>query len=167
MAKEKLPAGIDVNTYIKDGFKHVADVVHCANGTWSYRNVDDFIMFDPHNSWVYFIVVGNKIVKVGESEKPLGIRYGGERGQPVPNSSCRFGGYRQGRSEQFIREALQDSEEVVSIWAKKCEIVEHKTIFAGKERLVKSYCHKTLEKEYINLIKNLTGSIPPLNKIRK
>jgi hypothetical protein len=156
----------NILNYICDGFQHVADVVCHPNLEWSYSNANLELLFSPHTSWVYFIVRALEIVKCGETEKPLGIRYSREINQPIPNSTCRFGGYRRGVSEWFIRDALKNCTDV-SIWARKCDIVEQRVMAAGTEQIMKSYHHKALEKWYLENFFHQSGYIPFLNPITK
>jgi len=156
----------DIRNYVSDGFQHVADVICHPNLEWSYCRANFELLFSLHTSWVYFIVRGLEIVKCGETEKPLGIRSSSELNQPVPNSSCRFGGYRRGISERFIREALKDCTDI-SIWALKCDIVEQRVMVAGREQILKSCYHKALEKALLENFYHQSGYIPFLNPITK
>ena len=156
----------NIDNYICDGFQHVADVVCHPNLEWSFCRANFDLLFSPHDSNVYLITQGKRLVRIGESGLPLGIRHSGELNQPVPNSSCRLGGYRRGTSMLFVREALKDFTDV-SIWAMQCEIKEQRVIIGGRERIFKSTYHKELEKFLLEKCINLSGSIPPLNPIKK
>ena len=81
-------------------------------------------MFSPHNSWVYFIVDGDTIVKVGETSQPLGIE-SEYHNQPITGTKSRLGRYRKGdQTDTYIRNELVESvkNNQVSIWARKCEL---------------------------------------------
>ena len=153
----------------------VCDVAEWMDGTWVYSNIDEDLMFSDHESWVYFIVVGKKIWKIGESGNPLGIRpktikeYYGI--QPVSNSKGRLGRYRGGDGTDYdIRELLTDDVMAgkVSIWAHKCDIVTTQiSIIKGNTIEVPSEPHKKLEVILINSYYNMYGELPPGNKCRK
>lgn len=163
---------LDVNEYIADGFKKVCDVVPVAN-TWMYKNIKKELMFDEHNSWVYFIVVDQKIYKVGETGQPLGIPasrwYPGFETQPLTGTKCRFGRYRQGdQTDSVIRAELKKEahEGRVSLWARKCEIIQSEVVVAGTKKTVRTSFHKDLEKHYLDHIVKGYGCLPYLNKGR-
>lgn len=169
-----METALDINTYLKDDFKKVC-IVKDPSGTgleWFYEEIDESVMFDDHRSWVYFIVVNGKIVKVGETGNPLGIRYKrGNSKQPIPGSKSRFGRYRTGdESDWVVRRRLMESissGDVVEFWAKRCEVVETQILVAGEPTVVDSEVHKKLEMVYLDYIFDNTGSLPQLNKSRK
>jgi hypothetical protein len=99
---------LNINEYINDGFEKVCDVTNYGVD-WMYKNINKDLMYSDHNSWVYFIVENETIVKCGETGNPLGIPE--QRGylweypiQPVGNSKSRFGRLRKGDgTDAFIR----------------------------------------------------------------
>ena len=129
-------------------------------------------MFDPHNSWIYFIVDGKEIVKVGESGNPLGIR-GKQKGKtdhPLTGTKGRLGRYMTQPDDTDGRIRLELFEQVekgqVTIWALKGQIIELPVIVGGKMSKTKYVCHKHLEYVYLDHIYEHTGSYPRLNQGR-
>jgi hypothetical protein len=133
-------------------------------------------MYSDHRSWVYFIVEDRKIVKIGETERPLGIP--NKRSlkdypemQPKINTSCRLGRLRNwnDNTDGFIRKSLYSSarKNLVSIWAKKCEIIEKQYSIGGVVSTVSLASHKCQELMYLDHFKDTTGSYPYLNSGRK
>lgn len=158
---------LDINSYIKDGFEHVCDVKE-YQGTWIYQNQGRY-MYDPHTSWVYAITTDCEIKKIGESGNPLGIK--GTGNQPKSGSTSRLGRYKDGTgTDAHIRTSLESdirSGKTVSIWAKKCPIIDYPTTIDGMPAVVNSAVHKELEKAYLDYIKKgNAGNYPNLNKGR-
>ena len=160
-----------ITDYIQDGFVKVCDVCEDPNGHWYYKNINKEILYADHNSWVYFIVKGNEIVKCGESGNPLGIALGKKELfkelQPIKSTASRLGRLRNGDgTDKFIREALRDyvAIEQVSIWALRCEKVQTVISIAGKTRTTKASIHKDLELDYLRHFVEIDGSLPWLNK---
>jgi hypothetical protein len=175
--------------YLADGFEKVCDVYHeyaDSDFSWQYYNINEDLMYGDHNSWVYFIVSGEDIMKVGETGQPLGIKSSNALlvgvpnkdyeydysclawCQPVQRSTNRFGRlcgrfYGDNDTDWYIRTSLHTDVLAgkVSLWAKKCDKVEHTYQIAGKTVTVFSTVHKDLEVLYIDAIN------PPLNKGRK
>jgi hypothetical protein len=165
---------LNVNNYTVDGFKKVCDVIpQIYNNFWAYENVNETLMFDPHKSWVYFIVDKDEIVKVGETGNPLGIRkkLNSNDNQPQSGSTSRFGRYINGDGTDYaIRTALNESvyNGTVSLWAKKCDYVQTSFSLWGAPAGTAVACvHKDIELKYIDFIKQKTGNNPILNKSRK
>lgn len=169
-------SALDINSYIADGFSKVCDVCEAPGKYWFYKNIDKTLMFSKHRSWVYFILVDNTIVKVGETGNPLGIKASWSydpdewEWQPIRGSRSRFGRYRYGdTSDEAIRWLL--SEEVqagrVSLWARMCEMVETEILIGGQLKLAATTFHKELELHYLDHIVQETGSLPYANKSRK
>jgi hypothetical protein len=165
---------LNIKNFVDDGFSKVCDVVISHDG-WRYKNIDQNLMFSDHRSWVYFIVKGSTIVKVGETGNPLGIEeywlYDDYELQPVASSKCRFGRLRKGDStDSYIRASLRDFIKGggnVSLWAKKCKTVVVNESIGGKSKTVFTSKHKSLEQEYLKYFETYLGTLPDLNKIKK
>jgi hypothetical protein len=165
---------LNINTYLADGFEKVCDVKNHYY-SWRYMNINKELMFSSHNSWVYFIVENETIVKCGETGNPLGIpeqrSYHMGPTQPINSSKCRFGRLRKGDgTDSYIRESLHDSIEAgnnVSLWAKKCKLYTLNENLGGVARSVDTSIHKHLEQLYLEHFKRETGSLPRLNKLTK
>ena len=162
---------LDIDCYKKDGFKQVCRVIHGWTGEWWYQDIDESLMFSDHRSWVYFIVVNDEIVKVGETGNPLGIRnIRGNLEQPKKGSESRFGRLRNGdQTDAVIRESLSDWARAgkVTLWARRCDTVEAAVIIAGQQSKTSVTFHKDLEMRYLDHIYDQTGGYPRLNKARK
>lgn len=163
---------LSINNYIDDGFEKVCDVTSDALNHWWYKNINESLMYDRHWSWVYFIVVDDKIYKVGETGNLLGIKSSwmlGNDVQPVTGSKSRLGRYRKGdQTDEFVRNSLakEAQQGKVSIWARKCEAVKTNIKIAGITKPTYSCFHKELEKQYLDHIVKHTGNLPLLNKGR-
>lgn len=165
----ELHNSINIDTYVADGFVKVGDVKSDCNGIWYYANMNEAVMFSSHRSWVYMIVVGKEVVKVGETGNPLGIRQK-TSGQPKHGSEGRLGRYRSGdATDAFIRDALESevSKDLVSIWARRCDMVKVSVSIGGQEDETLTSFHKDLEMRYLDFIFSATGILPRLNKARK
>jgi len=183
---EKMDDIFDINKYIGDGFQKVCDVKlsQCifsqlfdvdgepgyVEPNWDYCNIDQSLMFSKHRSWVYAIVVENKIVKIGETGNPLGIRYINSASiQPKHGTKSRFGRYRKFRTksdtDSYIRDSLVDevAQGKVSLWALQCPIKMEEIYIVGKLTTVKSTMHKNIEQAYLVHFKE-KASLPRLNK---
>jgi hypothetical protein len=163
----------NINSYIADGFEKICDVYN-VHSEWRYKNINKSLMFSEHNSWVYFIVQGDSIVKCGETGNPLGIRevysYRGET-QPIGSSKCRFGRLRKGDgTDSYIRQQLNENIRAglnVSLWAKKCKLRVVNERIGGVKREVDTSIHKHLEQMYLEYFKQEAGRLPLLNKASK
>jgi hypothetical protein len=166
---------LNINEYINDGFEKVCDVTKYGVD-WMYKNINKDLMYSDHNSWVYFIVENETIVKCGETGNPLGIPE--QRGylweypiQPVGNSKSRFGRLRKGDgTDAFIRAGLRksiNSGNIVSLWAKKCKIHTLAESLQGQTRRVETTIHKSVELMYLEHFKSNAGHLPLLNKSLK
>lgn len=163
----------NINNFVNDGFEKVCDVI-LADG-WKYKNINQDLMFSSHRSWVYFIVCGKTVVKVGETGNPLGIEesylYGDFELQPATNSKSRFGRLRKGdNTDAYIREALRTrliAGERISLWAKKCSIVVVNESIGGNKKSVVTSKHKSIEQEYLKYFETFARRFPELNKIKK
>lgn len=166
-----LQPALDINSYKRDGFELVCKPQRCWDGTWIYEDINENIMFDDHRSWVYFIVVNDEIVKIGETGNPLGIRATTcNVGQPKCGSKSRFGRYRSGDStDEMIRESLAKDVRAgrVTLWARKCEMLEIGIKIRGMSSKTLTTFHKDLELRYLDEIYQQTGTLPLLNKARK
>ena len=168
-----LHPALDINSYISEGYVKVCEVskyqyTNDNRITWDYINIDANVMYDDHRSWTYFIVVGNEIVKNGETGVPLGIKSKGKN-QPVSGSTNRFGRYRGGdNTDMYIRESLQKdvANGLVSLWAKKCPIAMTNIVIGGKKQTLETTFHKTLEQGYFTHFEE-NGVWPKLNKSKK
>ena len=165
----------DIDTYKKDGFVKVADVLKHYDGTWALENQHEYLWSD-HRSWVYAIVVGQEVVKIGETGLPLGIRKKRERyykwPQPVIGTHNRFGrlrGFGEVRNPEWkdtdvrIRRALLEEQEPISLWVRKCEVATLPITVYGQQEQTQHAYHKELEKAYLTRIEQETGCLPRLN----
>lgn len=173
----RTPGILNITRYIPDGFQKVCKVVHFTHyqnkPIWAYENIDRAMMYDEHNSWVYAIVVGRTIVKIGETGRPLGIEEPydcvGYETQPQRKTTSRLGRYRShAETDKFIRDSLVSEVDrgIVSIWAKKCPRINTKSIVNGRPVDTDATSHKALEYIYLDHIKTHTGKHPRLNKNR-
>jgi len=170
----------DIESYIPDGFVKVADVEHdpIKQGWWKYRNINEDLFFEDHRSWVYAIVSGFEVVKIGETGNPLGILSTRmpHFGQPVSGTACRFGRLRSFGSidnpkdndtDLRIRRSLYEDVSkgvgYVSLWAKRCDISYVQSKLYGESFVVPVLYHKEIEKGYLNRILDETGRLPRLN----
>jgi hypothetical protein len=187
--KNGLPSNnyFNINSFINDGFQRVADV-HCQSTTdqWLYYNIDQNLMYADHESWVYFVVIDDQIVKCGETGNKLALRYQtknkrmflGEE-QPITGTKGRFGRLashkedkNSGRSEtdEMIRREclpylIRGSK--VSLWAKKCQYGQLDQIINGVKTSVTTTIHKDLELKYLKSFKAKAGRLPLFNKAKK
>lgn len=166
-------SALNINNYVTDGFVRVCRVVLMTDDSWRYKEINKDIMFSEHSSWVYFIVVDNEIVKVGETGNPLGIRssrFVPEWGyQPKTGTESRFGRYRKGdQTDAYIRKSLEKEtiEGRVSLWAKKCPTLLHEVTIQGQKRNTTVSMHKDLELDIMQHMLN-NGAWPRLNKSMK
>ena len=165
---------LNINSYIADGFEKVCNVENFGSH-WRYKNINQDLMYSSHNSWVYFVVENNTIVKCGETGNPLGIKE--KRGwatgeiQPITTSECRFGRLRRGDgTDNYIRSQLYKSIQAgnkVSLWAKKCKLHVLNESLGGIIREVDTSIHKSLEQMYLQHFKQHAGHLPLLNKSTK
>jgi len=168
-----LPHALNINSYITDGFKKVCDVRLMGGHSleedgWRYANINEDLMFSRHRSWVYFIVSGDEIVKVGETGNPLGIRTRNSI-QPAISSTSRLGRLRnKDGTDAYIRQNLNGEvvKGLVSIWAKKCDVIYINLLVGGKQTNIKTTVHKNLELEYLDWMME-SYYHPRLNKCRK
>lgn len=166
---------LNVENFRKDGFSHICDVDSTHIGNWRYKNINKSLMFDNHNSWVYFITLDNVIVKVGETGNPLGIPeywiQGSFETQPKTGSKARLGRLRTGDgTDSYIREQLAGyirKGHLVSVWAKKCQIKVLTESICGVDWHVSTQIHKSLEIAYLTYFTKKIGKLPLLNKARK
>ena len=165
-----MKTALNINSYKKDGFKKVCEVSVDEDNHWIYVNINKDIMFSEHRSWVYAIVEGNEIVKIGETGNPLGIacKY---HDQPQIGTKCRLGRYKRlGGTDEYVRDELNETIQQgnqVSIWALECDMVFKDIRVQGKLSTTIITYHKDLELRYLDHIYAQTGSIPRLNKARK
>ena len=81
---------LNINTYVQDGFSKVADVrANPDTGKWELVEQSSSL-YENHTSWVYAVVVGEEIVKIGETGLKLGIKKQ-RTDQPVYNTTNRMG----------------------------------------------------------------------------
>jgi len=172
---EKREQAFNINNYINDGFEKICDVENYYS-SWVYTDINKELMFSSHNSWVYFIVENETIVKCGETGNPLGIPE--QRSylwqyptQPIGSSKCRFGRLRKGDgTDSYIRQSLHNSitaGNTVSLWAKKCKLHVLNESLGGIVRKVDTSIHKHLEQMYLEHFKDEGGRLPLLNKASK
>lgn len=170
-------SALDIRSYKDDGAVKICQVTHGSNGRWHYEKINEEYMYAQHTSWVYFIVVGNTIFKLGETGSPLGIRVRNST-QPRTGTTCRMGrlatqperlsNLRGSDTDAVIRSSLTEAvkENKVSIWARKCDIAKTKVLLAGNMVTLKTAFHKDLEKRYLDNIYDEVGHYPLLNKGR-
>ena len=165
----------NIKTYINDGFEKVCDVLPLQSKEWVYSQINKDLMFSEHRSWVYFLVIDNSIVKCGETGNPLGIpskyRFRNEI-QPITGTKSRFGRLRKqpGDTDEYLRESVIPyvlNGHKVSLWAKKCPIINKQVIIAGETKTVTSTMHKDLEIMYLEYFKNNAFCLPMFNKATK
>jgi len=181
---------LNINSYIQDGFEIVADV-RARNGDGKWEFVDQKpSLFEAHKSWVYAVVLGEEIVKIGETGLQLGIRpqvskYNKSTGelkedQPLIGTTNRMGrlrGFGHTFSPQFakdtdvrIRSALhEDASEAignVSVWAKRCDMIGIESTLYGEPYVTYTTYHKQLEGAYLTRIRKETGVLPRLNPVK-
>ena len=185
----KLHPLLNINSYMQDGFEIVADV-RARNGDGKWEFVDQRpSLFEAHKSWVYAVVLGEEIVKIGETGLQLGIRpqyhkYSKEgnllEDQPIMGTKCRMGrlrGFGHTFSPQFakdtdvrIRSALhEDATEAignVSVWAKRCDMIAIESTLYGEPYVTYTTFHKQLEGAYLTRIRKETGVLPRLNPVK-
>jgi len=177
----KLHPLLNINTYVQDGFCKVADVrVEPDSGKWILENTNESgLLYEPHNSWVYAVVLDKTIVKIGETGLQLGI-YSKQTGQPLIGTTNRMGRLRgfgktfeadwQSDTDVRIRSYLFEegikSVGAVSIWARRCEIVNCTTTLYGESQKTFTTYHKQLEKAYLTRIHSETGVLPYLNPVK-
>lgn len=168
-----------VQHHLKLDINHICDI-HPLSTTdrWYYYNINHQLMFSDHRSWIYFITVDSEIVKIGETEQPLGIlpKARGCLGpdnsmQPISGSTNRLGRYATMKTasnspridtDEFVREELDNDvkSNKVAFWAFQSQIlIRQAGIF-----LVESAAHKRLEKLLITKFIEVTGTIPRCNK---
>ena len=164
---------LNIENYVADGFIKVCDVEQESSRhspCWWYSDINEATMFSEHRSWVYFIVLDQEIVKIGETGNPLGIR-SKTSDQPLCGSTGRLGRYRNGdATDWFIRYNLYPDIEAgrkVTIWARRCEMVKLSVSVGGIEDETMTTFHKDLEMRYLDRVFSQTGDFPLLNKMRK
>ena len=168
----------NIDNYIIDGFTKIADVQNLENLKWKLFNRNPTDLYSDHTSWVYMVVVGKEIVKIGETGQPLGIRMQiGERDQPAIGTHNRFGrlrGYGHAvagakDTDCYIRYELREEASAgkVSLWAKKCKQKTIKELIGGAEQTIHLSSHKDIEQAYLTFIHRETGRLPRLNKAFK
>lgn len=162
---------LNVNLYKADGFVKICQVRAAYNpNNWEYFQINEFVMYDSHNSWIYFIVVNDEIVKIGETGNPLGIQtYWGE---PLSGSKSRLGRYMNGdgtdaRIRKELEKAVLCKQTKVEFWARKCEKVVVKSTIAGCVIETETTFHKDMETQYLDYVHKHMRSYPRLNKARK
>jgi len=170
----------NINTYLADGFVKVADVQHdpIKQGWWRFRNINEDLLFEDHRSWVYAIVCGEEVVKIGETGNPLGIKSTRmpHKGQPIAGTTCRFGRLRSfgsigdtkcgdtdGRIRRELHEEVSKGVGRVSIWVKRCDLFHVQSKLYAEPFIVPVSYHKEIEKGYLNRILEETGRLPRLN----
>jgi len=163
---------LDIRRYKDDGLVKLCQVEPGWYGRWIYKNMDEKLMYSNHASWVYFIVVDNEIVKVGETGNPLGIRTRNSD-QPSIGTKCRMGRLANlsgaGDTDGYIREQLETAvaKHQVTIWVRKCKVIHTKITIGGIESTMDTAYHKAMEMEYLDLMRKESGGYPILNKGRK
>ena len=171
---------LDINHYLQDGFYRIADVEpQLGNATkWNFINQHPDL-YSEHRCWVYMIVDGNEVVKIGETGQPLGIRKIRDD-QPQITTECRFGRLRgaggKGRNmdgtytdtDMRIREELQESVSrgTVSIYAKHCDERVIEDSIGGKPMSIVLKANKNMEVQIIAYMR-FHARLPILNQSGK
>ena len=171
---------LDINHYLQDGFYKIADVEPQLGNAkkWQYTNQHPDL-YSEHRCWVYMIVDGNEVVKIGETGQPLGIKKVHDD-QPIISSECRFGRLRgaggKGKhldgtiidTDTRIREKLQESVQqgTITLYAKQCEERDIKDTIGGKPMSIVLQAHKNMEIQIIAYMK-FHARLPRLNQSSK
>jgi hypothetical protein len=159
-----------IQHYAQDGFREVCRLeYHKRTKYWDVHVLDEQYMWEDHRSWVYIITDGNRVMKIGESGNPLGIR---SRNGIHRGTRCRIGRILSGDStDRDIRLSLEKSAarapSWVSVWAKRCDIVSQSVAVGGQAVPLAAHYHKALELAYLDAYHNALETYPPLNKGRK
>jgi hypothetical protein len=159
----------------------VADVRINPNDSakWCYSNINENIMYGNNGSYIYCITSKNEeIVKIGESEQPLGIipksqyRLYEENNryyiQPITGTKSRLGRYANqtgsNDTDNWIRTSLKNEVVAgyVAIWAAE---LPTSNITVGKFTAAAT-CHKTFEKLLLDEYYETFNSYPRCNKGR-
>lgn len=159
-----------IQHYAQDGFREVCRLEYYRPSQyWDVHVLDEDYMWADHKSWIYLITDGNRVMKIGESGNPLGIR---SRNGILRGTKCRIGRILSGDGTDYdIRRELAPSAarspSWVSVWAKKCDIVNRTVQVGGQSVKMAATYHKALEMEYLDAYCQAMDHYPPLNKSRK
>lgn len=165
---DRIHPALNVKTYLQDGFIKIARVLPYEEVKWTYQAIDvdaEREMFSSHFSWLYMIVSGSEIVKVGESGNPLAMQ--GSKTYVKPGSGSRLGRYTTGGGTDLnIRKGLLEEVAAgsVVIYAKKLPISYVNTTIAGKVESTPATLHRHYEKQVLAYISSESGKLPRLNK---
>jgi hypothetical protein len=165
---DSLHPALDINTYLQDGFIKIAQVLPYRKTQWTYIAIDKVTerdMFSNHFSWLYMIVSGREVVKVGESGNPLAIY--GTKTYVKPSGESRLGRYTTGSgTDKNIRDGLVEevANGTVYIYAKKLPISYVDTTIAGNAHRTPSTTHRHYEKQVLAFIADESKLLPRLNK---
>ena len=164
-----------INYYHNLGWKKVCTVKSQYFGNdWFYEEIDETLMYSNHRSWIYAITVDGVIQKIGETERPLGIK-SKKTNQPITGTKSRLGRYRthkasscrESDTDETIRDSLrretQDPNKEVAFYAIKCPEVFHKFKFLNEEISIPAQIHKRLEKFLLDYYFQQYNEYPPLN----
>lgn len=163
---------LDIRHYSNDGLIKLCNVRPGTNSRWLFTSINEELMYSTHRSWVYFIVVGNKIYKIGETGNPLGISKV-RSDQPIGGTRSRMGrlANHQGLPDTDVTIRLSLAEAVnnnkVSIWVRKCDIAMKQVQVGNGIIKLQTAFHKDLEMQYLDYIYCYTNQYPELNKLRK
>jgi hypothetical protein len=166
----------NIKNYIDDGFEKVCDVLSANDASeWFYSNINSELMYSDHCSWIYFLVIDDAIVKCGETGNPLGIPSKNKflkEIQPITGTKSRFGRLRKqpGDTDQYLRESVIPyikNGHKISLWAKKCPILNKQVKIAGQTATVPTTMHKDLEIMYLEYFKTHAFCLPMFNKATK
>lgn len=170
---------LDIRHFVSEGFQKVCDVdARSQVHEWWYFNINKELMYSPHSSWVYFIVIDDSVVKVGESGNPLGLKNQSyydfnnlRETQPTGGSKARLARLRKGDgTDRFLREELTPylhAGHSVSIWAKKCPVKSINENIGGRQIDIPAMVHKHMEIAYLEHFKKNFGHLPYFNKATK
>lgn len=160
-------ASLNIKSYVNDGFSKICDVINDGDGGWRYTDIDHDLMFSNHSSWIYFIVDGVEIVKIGETGNPLGIKGKHDPHHPISGTRGRLGRYMKqpdntdGRIRKELYERVEKNK--VSIWSRKCTTIDIPCKIGNTLGLTTLSCHKSMETAYLDHIFKRTGNYPRLN----
>jgi hypothetical protein len=159
----------DLDYWKPTGFKRVCQVTEDERGHWFYAKIDRSILYSTHTSWVYLIVVNNKIYKIGESGLPLGIE--ARHGQPIRGTTTRIGRYiandgTDARIRSDLSSIVRDPNSRVEFWAFECPETQATLQVGDTTITLKSHIHHDLEKTLIDHYTEHIGKRPDGNPNR-
>jgi len=170
---------LHIGNYANDGFVKICTIsVNPATLNWELNDQHSYLFCD-HTSWVYAVVNGEAVEKIGETGQPLGIRskkYTANN-QPLCGTTNRFGRLRSmghitdtksNDTDVTIRRELHNDALAgnVSLWARRCSQSKSTINVNGKPIEIVQSFHKQLEKAYLTAISDKHNMLPRLNKCK-